>query len=84
MKNDKDFDGNKLKTHFSFNPNGSLTVGELKERLSEYPDNAKIYMEASNAYNQNNTSWAQRALDTYPCKEHRTDKKALMIVGTVR
>ncbi|MCK5012962.1 MAG: hypothetical protein KAS66_04015 [Candidatus Omnitrophica bacterium] len=84
MKNNKDFDGNKLKHCFGFPPCDQLTVGELKKQLANYPDSAKVYMEASNAYSRNDTSWAQRGLDTYPCKEDKEDKKALMIVGSIR
>lgn len=82
MKNKEDFDGNKLKNFME--SGGQLTVGELKKRLVEYPDGAKIYMEASNAYIRNDTLWAQRALNTYPCREDMTDKKALMIVGSMK
>jgi len=84
MKNDKDFDGKEIKSYIGFECCDQLTVGELKKRLEQYPDDTKVYIEASNAYNRNNTSWAQSALDTYPCKEDGADKKALMIVGTLK
>ena len=84
MKHNKDFDGNEIKDFVAFERCEQLTVGELKKRLADFPDDAKVYMEPSNAYNRNNTSWSQRLLDTYPCKEDSTDKKALMIVGTLK
>lgn len=61
-----------------------MTVDDLKEQIKNYPDDAMIYMEASNAYNKNDTMWSQRAIGTYACTENMKDKKALMIVGTIR
>ena len=84
MSNNKDFNGNKIKDFITFESCSQMTVGELKKRLADYPDDAKIYMEPSNAYNRNDTSWAQRLLDTYPCKEHKTGEKTLMFVGTLK
>lgn len=84
MHNNKDFDGNEIKDFVSFERCEQLTVGELRKRLADFPDDAKIYMEPSNAYNRNDTSWAQRLLDTYPCKEYDTNEQALMFVGTLK
>lgn len=84
MKNNKDFNGNEIKNYIAFESCSQLTVGELKKRLADYPDDAKVYMEPSNAYNQNDTLWAQKALDTYPCKKYDTNEESLMIVGTLK
>lgn len=82
-RHSNDFNGNKVKGYMAIECSTPLTVGELKRRLEEYPDDANIYIEASNSNIRNDTSWAQRALDTYPCKG-MSDKKALMIVGSMR
>lgn len=77
----KDFNGNKL-PHFW--DSERLTVGDLKKVLEEYEDTTRIYIEASNAYNKNDTMWSQKALRTYSCIEYDTKKKGLMIVGSIR
>ena len=61
-----------------------LTVGELKKVLQEYPDNAIVYMEPSNAHMKGkySTKFSQKAECTYPCDNR--GEKALMIVGSVR
>ena len=84
MKHNKDFNGNEIKDFVAFERCEQMTVGELKKRLADYPDDAKVYMEPSNAYNRNDTSWAQRLLDTYPSKEYKMDEEALMLVGTLK
>ena len=63
-----------------------LTVGNLKKVLDDYPDEAVIYMEPLNVYTKgkDSTSFSQRAEYTYSCIEHMSDKKALMIVGSVK
>ena len=63
-----------------------MTVGELKKLIKDYPNEAVIYMEPSNNLykGKKNTGFSQRAEGIYPCKEHRTDNIALMIVGSVR
>lgn len=65
---------------------GEMTVGELKEALEEYPEDAIIYMESSNAYikGKQTTQFSQRVESTYPCEAHHTKEKALMIVGSPR
>lgn len=80
----KDFDGDKIKSCVSFECCSQLTVGELKKRLLLYPDDALIYIESSNSANRNDTSWSQIALEIYPCKQRYSDKKALMIVGSIK
>lgn len=61
-----------------------MTIGKLKKALEEYPDDAVVYMEPWNAYTKgkDNTSFSQRAEYFYSCKEHMTENKALMIVGS--
>ena len=61
-----------------------MTAGELRKRLENYPDDARIFMEARNAYNRGNSLWAQELLDTYSCDDITRKKKAVMLVGSVR
>lgn len=84
VKQPRDFNGKKIKLYMEFECCDQLTVGELKKRLLDYPDDAIVYMEASNTYNRGDTFWSQKALDTYPCVDHDTNGKALMIVGDIR
>lgn len=63
-----------------------MTMGKLKKAIEDYPDNAVIYMEPWNAYNKGkeNTRFSQKALYTYIFDDNMTDKKALMIVGSIK
>lgn len=63
-----------------------MTVGELKEVLKEYPDDAFVYVEPENANNIGNTVWAQKVLDSYCCVDTvaRGREDVLMLVGDTR
>ena len=83
MKQNKDFDGNKLPT--VYDSTAPMTVGKLKEILEKYDDNAIVYSEPLNASNKNDTTWSSTFHGYYPCRKcMEKETKALMLVGSLR